>query len=135
MTAHTDTGEGGIGKEGNLTFCSWNVNGINEPVKCGKVLSHLRQMQADVIFLQETHLKNDAHNKIRARWINQVFHSRFSAKARGVAIIISKNVTFLHKSTVADKEGRYILVAGEIHSIPITLLNVYGPNWDDPEFF
>lgn len=27
------------------------------------------------------------------------------------------------------------MVAGEIHSIPITMLNVYGSNWDDPEFF
>lgn len=34
-----------------------NVNGVNEPVKRGKVLSYLRALQADVIFLQETHLK------------------------------------------------------------------------------
>lgn len=109
---------------GNLTLCSWNVNGINEPVKRGKVLSHLRESKADVIFLQETHLKNEAHGKITAKWISQVHHSRFSAKARGVAIIIRKNVPFLHKSTVSDKEERYILVTGEIQSIPITLLNI-----------
>lgn len=77
---------------GNVTFCSWNVNGVNESVKRGKVLSHLRQIQADVIFLQETHLKNDTHNKIRASWINQVYHSKCNAKARGTAIIIRKNV-------------------------------------------
>ena len=135
MAETTDEVEGHLGARGNLTLCSWNVNGINEPVKRGKVLSHLRELKADIIFLQETHLKNEAHGKIRARWISQVFHSRFSAKARGVAILIRKNVPFLHKSTVSDKEGRYILVTGEIHSMPITLLNIYGPNWDDPEFF
>ena len=27
------------------------------------------------------------------------------------------------------------MVMGEIHSIPITLLNIYGPKHDDPEFF
>ena len=41
-------------------------------------------------------------------------------------MIISKNVPFLHKSTIADKDGSYIMVAGEIRSIPITLLKVYG---------
>lgn len=135
MAAATVEVEGHIGTGENLTFCSWNVNGINEPVKRGKVLSHLRELQADVIFLQETNLKNEAHGKIRTKWISQVYHSKFSAKARGVAIIIHKNVPFLHKSTIADKEGRYILVIGEIHFTPITLLNIYGPNLDDSEFF
>ena len=90
------------------------------------MLSHLRQIQADVNFLQETHLKDEAHNKIRARRINQVHHFKFTAKARGAAMIISKNVPFLHKSTIADKDGSYIMVAGEIRCIPITLLKVYG---------
>lgn len=35
---------------GNLNFCSWNVNGINEPVKRGKVLAHLKSLKADIIF-------------------------------------------------------------------------------------
>lgn len=107
---------------GKCDFLQRNVNGSNEPVKHGKVLAHLRQMQADVIFLLETHLKNEAHSKIRARWINQVYHSR------GVAILISKRVPFLHKRTIADKEGRYILVAGDVHCIPVTPVNVFGKN-------
>lgn len=121
--------------KGILTFCSWNVNGINEPVKRGKVLSHLKVLQADVIFLQETHLKKDMHGKIRAKWIGQVFHSKFPSKARGAAIVRRKNVPFLHKTTIADNEGRFIMVIGEIQSTPITLLNIYGPNRDEPEFF
>lgn len=47
---------------GNLTICSWNVNGIKEPVKRGKVLAHLKSLQADIMFLQETHLKKDSHS-------------------------------------------------------------------------
>lgn len=27
------------------------------------------------------------------------------------------------------------MVVGEFHSTPVTLLNIYGPNNDDPEFF
>lgn len=116
----------------NLT---WDVNGINEPVKQGKLLSYLREMQADVIFLQETHLTNKAHRKISAKWINRVYHSNFAAKARGVAIVIRKNFPFVHHYTIADKEGKYVLVTCEIQSTPISIFNIYGPNWDDPEFF
>lgn len=36
---------------------------------------------------------------------------------------------------VADPQGRYIMVSGHINSLPITLLNIYGPNFDDSEFF
>lgn len=66
MSALTDGTGGDVGAGGNIFFCTWNVNGINEPVIWGKVLSHLRELRADVIFSQETHLKNEAHHKIRA---------------------------------------------------------------------
>lgn len=46
-----------------------NMNGINEPVKRGIVLSHLRGLQADVIFL---HLKNEEYS----RYIIQSFQQR-----------------------------------------------------------
>lgn len=122
-------------KNADLTFCTWNVKGVNEPVKRGKVLSYLKSLNANIIFLQETHLKNVAHNKLKCRWINQVYHSTLSAKIRGVAILIKKDTPFKHNTTIADKNGRYVLVTGELYTTPITLLNIYGPNQDDPEFY
>lgn len=115
----------------DITFCSWIVNGVNEPVKRGKVLPHLKSLHVDVIFLQETHLKNDSHGRLRCRWIQHIYHSNFSVKTCGTAILIHKRVPFKHLSTIADKDGRYVLVTGE----PVTLLNIYGPTNDDPEFF
>lgn len=120
---------------GNITFCSWNVNGINEPIKRGKVLAHLKSLNADIIFLQETHLRNDPHARLRCRWIQQICHSNSMIKARGTAILIRRGVPCKHLSTVVDRDGRYVILVGEIHSTPITLLNIYGPNNDDPEFF
>lgn len=119
----------------DITFCSWNVNGISEPVKRGKVLAQLKSLQVDIIFLQEMHLKNNPHVRLRCRWIQHIYHSNFSVKARGAAILIRRGVPFKHLSTIVDRGGRYVMVVGEIHSTPITLLNVYGPINDDPEFF
>lgn len=124
-----------IGNKPGLTFASWNVKGINHPVKRSKILSHLKSLSADIIFLQETHLKLDSRVKLRCRWIENVYQSNFSVKARGVAILIRKGVPFKLNTLKTDKEGRYIILSGEIHSLPITLLNIYAPNFDNPDFF
>lgn len=50
-------------------------------------------------------------------------------------ILIRKTVPFRHVSTLSDPNGHYILVIGYIYSFHVTLLNVYGPNFDDPAFF
>lgn len=115
----------------NVTFVSWNVRGLNNPVKRGKVFSHLKTLGLDIVFLQETHLKD----KYTIRWIENVYHSTFPAKTRGTAIMTKKSIPFVHKSTISDRNGRYLIVVGELFSIPLTLLNIYAPNVDSPSFF
>lgn len=63
----------------SLSFSTWNVKGLNEPVKRGKILSHLKSLLSDIMFLQETHLKRTAHVRLRCKWIGQIYHSNFSA--------------------------------------------------------
>ncbi len=68
-------------------------------------------------------------------WAGQVYQSNFTTKMRGVVIIIRKPIPFIHKQTISDINGRYIIVTGEINSADVTLINLYGPNYDDPLFF
>lgn len=42
---------------------------------------------------------------------------------------------FDHGSTVRDPEGRFLIVSGTLSCVPVTLINVYGPNFDIPAFF
>lgn len=108
---------------------------LNHPVKRGKVLAHLKSLSSDIMFLQETHLKNNSQAKLRPEWIGQSYHSTFSAKARGVSILIHKGAPFRHLSTKTDVEGRYLIVTGVIYTTHITLVNLYGPNYDSSAFF
>uniref|UniRef100_A0AAX7UEF8 exodeoxyribonuclease III n=1 Tax=Astatotilapia calliptera TaxID=8154 RepID=A0AAX7UEF8_ASTCA len=122
--------------EGNdVKIVSWNVKGLGHIIKRGKVFSHLKSLKADVIFLQETHRNINNQQTLRAKWISQVYQAPFTSKARGVAILFKKNVSFCPDSVVADPYGRYLIVTGQINSIPITLLNIYAPNVDNPDFF
>uniref|UniRef100_A0AAY4A9I4 Endonuclease/exonuclease/phosphatase domain-containing protein n=1 Tax=Denticeps clupeoides TaxID=299321 RepID=A0AAY4A9I4_9TELE len=67
--------------------------------------------------------------------INQTYHSSFSGKARGVAILLHKTVPFVHTSVVSDPNGRFVIVTGQIHNISVALINIYAPNYDDEGFF
>lgn len=118
-----------------MSLVSWNVRGLGHPVKRGKVFSHLKSLKSDIMFLQETHVKATQHRRLRANWISQVYQSPFTSKARGVAILFRKTVPFRFQSSTTDPNGRFIIVTGHINSFPITLLNIYGPNTDDPAFF
>ena len=119
----------------SLSLVSWNVRGLGHPIKRGKVFAHLRSLKSDIIFLQETHVQATQHRMLRANWISQVYQSPFTSKARGVAILFRKSVPFHFHSCITDPNGRFIILSGDINSFPIILVNIYGPNTDDPAFF
>ena len=117
-----------------VKFVSFNVNGLNGPVKRKRVLTQLKKLQTDIAFLQETHLTTQEHKKLRREWVGHVLSSSFNSKARGVAILINKNIPVTIGETIIDPAGRYVLVNCQIYSEPWTLLNLYAPNYDDESF-
>ena len=106
-----------------------------KPIKRDKVSAYLKALKTDIIFLQEIHLKKEAEHRLKAKWIDKRYHSSFSHKSRGVAILIRKGIPFKHISTITDNDGRYIVLIGELHAKKVTLINVNGPIFDSPLFF
>lgn len=84
--------------------------------------------------IQETHLSESEHLKLKREWVDQVYSSSFGKK-RGVAILVNKTFYFTHVETLTDKEGWHVRVIGEIGGIKLTLLNLYAPNEDCPKFY
>lgn len=113
-----------------IRFTSWNVKGLNGPIKRSKIFSHLKRLKSDIIFLQETHLLNSDHLRLQKPWVGHIFHSKFNAKARGTAIIIHKKIQLFASKVIADPQGRFIMVSGKLFHTQVLLVNVYGPNWD-----
>lgn len=120
---------------GGYNFVSWNVKGLGHVIKQAKVFSHLKSLCADIIFLQETHIKHTSKGKLKVGWVDQLYEANFSTKARGVAILIRKNIPFIKSSVINDPNGRFVIVAGTLNSVPTTLVNLYAPNFDNPDFF
>lgn len=119
-----------------LNLITYNVKGINSPIKRKKILGHLKKMHCSIALLQETHLTEIEHEKLKREGVDQVYSSSYGkCKKRGVAILFCRSVYFHCEKVCQDIEGRYVMVIGTIAGFKITILNAYAPNEDCPYFF
>ena len=81
-------------------FCSWNIRGANELIKRGKILAQLKSLNADIIFLQETHLKVQAQTRLKAIWIGQTYNSSY----KQLSIICPNNYWFTSSRVMSRPE-------------------------------
>uniref|UniRef100_A0A671W6Z6 exodeoxyribonuclease III n=1 Tax=Sparus aurata TaxID=8175 RepID=A0A671W6Z6_SPAAU len=100
---------------------SWNVRGLNSPVKRTKCLEFLKRKEVSIALIQETHLKtNDVH--------------RFQNRFYKLAILFSRKLGVKVEKSGNDGIGRLTYVCVTINNTKICLASVYGPNTHDPNF-
>lgn len=88
----------------------------------------MKKENAHIVYLQETHLNNSEHEKLKRMGFTQIYYSSYpTGHRRGVIILISHKVIFEKKYEYADKEGRFILVKGILNGTYVTLFNIYAP--------
>lgn len=116
-------------------FVSWNICGIGSQSKQLKETSHLHRIQADICLLQETHLTESRSTVLKSTSFPHIFTANYNSRQRRVATIISNRVAFNHHTSISDPEGRYVIIHISINNTPLTIVNLYGPNNDDPSFF
>lgn len=58
------------------------------------MFTYLKRQNVDIAFIQESHLTDSEHLKLRRDWVGNVFYSSYSSKARGVAFLINKHLNF-----------------------------------------
>ena len=119
-----------------LKCLSLNVNGIRDYHKRKDIFDYLRGKNAQIIMLQETHLKTQEENIVRSMWGYECILSGDSTNSNGVGIFFNSNFQHkIHKVT-RDLEGKYIVLDIEMQSKRYTIINLYGPSDRDyPTFF
>ena len=106
----------------NISVVSINVNGIGQKDKRDKVLKALREYNADVFFLQETHVRT-----VR-EWHGLSFSSYGTSKSAGSAILFRKNLGLTVNNQCSDFDGRIVSVKTFIHSQHVNFVSIYAPN-------
>ena len=92
-------------------------------------------MQYSVCCLQDVHWDNKWSKMIRAEWGYECFFAGFTTNSRGVAIVFNNNFEFKVTNVLRDGNGNWISLSLKINAMDITLICLYGPNRDDPEFY
>ena len=114
---------------GSLKVISYNVKGLHSPIKRKKIINQLKRNSCQIAFLQETHLSNKEHKKLKKSWADKVFYSSNSCGwKRGVSILIHRQVNFTSTKIHKDSAGRFIMVNGLINGVEVCLLNIYSTN-------
>jgi exonuclease III len=61
--------------------------------------------------------------------------SFYKSNARGVGILFKRNLDLKVHQSFVDEKGNYIVLDLSVNSKQFTLINVYGPNTDQPKFY
>ena len=121
----------------NLTFASYNCQGLGSFQKRKDVFDYLRKKKYSVYFLEDTHIENSevVEKKVRAEWGFDCYFSSYKSNSRGVAILFNNNFEFKVNGVIKDVNGNYLIVNIKTPEKEFTLINIYGPNRDSPDFY
>lgn len=77
----------------SLTLVSYNIKGLGNPIKRKKILNQLKALQCSVAMLQETHLSEVEHIKLKRDRVEQIHSaSHGGGEKKCVAILFRRNV-------------------------------------------
>lgn len=119
----------------DVQFVSFNVNGLREMFKRRSIFHLLKNTGANVVLLQETHSTQELEKVWSNEWGRKIYFSHGNNFSRGVAILFQKGLPVQVEECRTDLEGRFIVLALKFPDFSFILVNVYGPNWDDPVFY
>lgn len=114
-------------KRTNIRLITLNVNGLRSTTKRKAIFRSLRDAEADIIFLQETHSIASDQKIWSAEWGASVLYSHGLSNSRGVAILFKRAFNPKIISKIIDQDGRFLVVRIQHQSETLALINVYAP--------
>ena len=119
----------------HIRIISANCQGLRDASKRTDVIKYLEDLQANILCLQETHWLKNEEKMLSKTWTGDIFLSGEKTNARGVAILIKRNLDYKISSVFSDLSGNLVSILITIESLKYRIINIYAPNADTPEFF
>ena len=120
----------------NLTIFSQNCRGgLSVASKRRDLFQYVRSKQYNIICLQDTHVNKNLESFIKAEWGYEAYFSSYTTNSRGVMTLINNNFEQKVKRIKTDENGNFMILDMVIEDKEVTLVNIYGPNNDNPQFY
>ena len=120
---------------GTVKIISANCRGLQSKQKRYDVINYMKSKKVDILCLQDTHLKNEDEYNLKTMWNGDVILHGIHTNSRGVAILLNNTFEYSIKKFEKDSAGNMIILNLQISDISVKLINIYGPNTDDHEFY
>ena len=117
-----------------ISIITLNVNGLNASTKRHRLVEWIWKQDSCICSLQETHFRPQDTYRLEVRGWKHIFHASGKQKKAGVSILISDKIDLKIKKITRDKEGHYIMIKGSIQEEDITIVNIYAPNIEAPQY-
>ena len=98
-------------------------------------MHYIRGKKFNIVFLQDTHLTATTIPYFNSLWRGKSYHSCYSSRSRGTSILLSSNLQYSVITAKTSDCGNFVVLAVKINNESYLLVNVYGPNEDNPTFY
>ena len=112
-----------------------NVQGSGNKSKRAAIIKHLEHFRPNIICLSDTRLDQNSENYVLNEFQYKGYFNSFTSNSRGVCILISKSFPISVENIKKDNRGNWIALSLLFDSHRFNLINIYGPNEDNPSFF
>ena len=117
-----------------IKVLSANCQGLRIYEKRVDVLSYLKDTNASIVCLQDTHLLEKDRSSIRQIW-PECYINGSKSNSRGVMILFNNNFEHDILDSFQDDEGNILQLLINLGTFKLNLINIYAPNRDSPNFF
>lgn len=118
-----------------VRFCTYNARGLGDFKKRKQLFNLFKLKQLDFVLVQETHATDRDVTLWRSQWGGNIIFANGVSDARGVMILIHREIHYEIGRIVIDPTGRYLMTEITIDNFTFVICNPYAPNTDSPEFF
>ena len=122
-------------KKNLIKISSTNCRGLGDYSKRMDVFNFLRFKKYGIYCLQDTHFTKNIEPYIKAEWGGEIVFNSYTSNSRGVCILFNNNIEYKIHRSKTDQEGNLLVLDIEVESQRLSLVNIYGPNDDTPEFY
>ena len=119
----------------NLTIGSVNCSGLaSNEIKRRDIFHKCRQLY-DITFLIDTHCSKEREKQWKTEWGYSAFFTSLNSTSRGVAMMFKNSFQYTSHSETRDPNENFIILDVSVQEQRLSLVALYGPNEDSPDFF